>query len=265
MQTVPVDQLVGKTLGDYHVERLLGSGKVSAVYLAGQRSQKRTVMVTTFTIPESLSTAARERYTARFMHIGSALVSPDHPHILPIYDFGVHYGSPYLVTSFVKGGSLAQVLKQQPRFAPEQALDILKQIADGLDFAHSRGMVHGLLNPANILVSNEQPLQITGFGLKQMLQLQGIEEVNHTQAHLLSIAGTFLGSPEYLAPECVLGAPVDARADIYSLGIMLFELLSGTPPFTGADPLEVATKRLQQPVPSLHGMCAALPAAFDLI
>ncbi len=265
MRTITVDQLVGKTLGDYKVERLLGRGKVSAIYMAKQRSQNRTVMITTFTIPESLLAPARERFTARFTQVGSTLVTLNHPNILPIYDCGVQYGSPYLVTSFVKGGSLAQVLKQQPRFAPEQALEMLKQMSAGLDYAHSHGVVNGILNPANVLVSNEQVLQVTGFGLKQMLQMQGVEEYNHPQAHLFSMVGTFLGSPEYIAPECVLGSHVDARADIYSLGIMLFELLSGTLPFTGTDPLEIATKRLQQPVPSLHETRPDLSAAFDLI
>ena len=265
MQTVSVDQLVGKKLGDYQIEQLLGRGKMSAVYMAQQRSQNRTVMITTFNIPETLSMVARERFTARFSQVGSSLMTLNHPHILPIYDCGVQFGSPYLVTSFVKGGSLAQVLKQQPRLSPEQALDMLKHIADGLDYAHSQGIVHGLLNPANILVINEQVMQVTGFGLKQMLQMQGIEDNNHPQAHLFSIAGTFLGSPEYIAPESVLGSSFDARADVYALGIMLFELLSGSPPFTGKDPLEIATKRLQQPVPSLHEMCPDLPAAYDLI
>ncbi len=265
MQTVSVDQLVGKKLGDYQIEQLLGRGKMSAVYMAQQRSQNRTVMITTFNIPETLSMVARERFTARFSQVGSSLMTLNHPHILPIYDCGVQFGSPYLVTSFVKGGSLAQVLKQQPRLSPEQALDMLKHIADGLDYAHSQGIVHGLLNPANILVINEQVMQVTGFGLKQMLQMQGIEDNNHPQAHLFSIAGTFLGSPEYIAPESVLGSSFDARVDVYALGIMLFELLSGSPPFTGKDPLEIATKRLQQPVPALHEMCHDLPAAYDLI
>ena len=169
------------------------------------------------------------------------------------------------MTSFIKGGSLAQILKQQSRLSPEQALDILKQISGGLDFAHEQGFVHGILNPANILVNNEQMLQITGFGLKQMLQLQGIEDHNDPEIHLLSIAGTFLGSPEYIAPECVEGSGYDARADVYALGVMLFEILSGTPPFTGTHPLEIASKRLHQPVPSLHDLCSDIPAAYDLI
>ena len=110
----------------------------------------------------------------------------------------MQFGAPYLVTSFVKGGSLAQILKQQPRFSPEQALDILKQISGGLDYAHEQGFVHGILNPANILVNNEQMLQITGFGLKQMLQMQGIEDNNGPETHLLSIAGLFWVLPNIL-------------------------------------------------------------------
>ncbi len=265
MQSNTQGQLVGKQLGDYQIERLLGQGKMSAVYLAQQRSQNRIAMATTFTIPETLSNSAYERFIARFTHVGSSLVKLHHPHILPIYDCGVQYGTPYLVTSFVKGGSLAQILKQQSRFSPEEALDILKQISGGLDFAHEQGFVHGILNPANILVNNEQVLQITGFGLKQMLQLQGIEYLNGPETHLLSIAGTFLGSPEYIAPECVEGSAYDARADVYALGVMLFEILSGSPPFTGTDPLEIASKRLHQPVPSLHDLCSDIPSAYDLI
>lgn len=265
MQTVSVDQLVGNTLGDYRVERLLGRGKLSAVYMAKPRSLNRTVMVTTFILPTTLSAEARERFNMRFLKEGAPLVRLNHPHILPVYDFGVHFGLPYLVTSFVKTGSLAQVLKQQQRFTPERALDMVKQIAAGLDHAHSQGVVHGLLNPANILVSSEQTLQVTGFGLKQMLQMRGIETSYHPQAHLFNIGGTFLGAPEYLAPECVQDLPFDTRADVYSLGIMFFELLSGSLPFTGTEPLVIAARRLQQPVPALHELSPDLPPAYDLL
>src|SRR5574340_1064338 len=264
MQSIAEDQLIGKSLGDYQVDRLLGRGKMSAVYLAQQRSTGRSVMVTTFTIPETLSPTAVERFMMRFTQAGSSLVELQHPHLLPIYDCGVQYGTPYLVTSFVKGGSLAQILKHQARLSPEESLRILKQISNGLDFAHELGFVHGILNPGNILVNNEQTLQITGFGLRQMLQMQGIDDSYGPDTHFLSIAGTFLGSPEYIAPECVLGPIYDSRADVYALGAMLFELLSGSPLFTGTDPLEVAKKRLHQPVPSLHELCSDVPAAYDL-
>jgi serine/threonine protein kinase/nitrite reductase/ring-hydroxylating ferredoxin subunit len=265
MQSISEDHLIGKSLGDYHIDRLLGRGKMSAVYLAQQHSLDRVVMVTTFTIPETLTPPAIERFKARFTQVGSSLVKLKHPHILPIYDCGIQYGMPYLVTSFVKGGSLAQILKQQPRFSAEDALSLLKQISGGLDFAHELGFVHGILNPGNILINNEQKLQITGFGLRQMLQMQGIDDSYGPKTHFLSIAGTFLGSPEYIAPECVLGLSYDSRADVYALGVMLFELLSGSTPFTGNDPLEVAKKRLQEQVPTLHEFSPEIPTAYDLI
>src|SRR5260370_29441453 len=157
---------------------------LSAVYMARQRSQNHAVMITIFLLPELLSTQARERFNTRFYQIGASILRLNHPHILPIYNFGVQFGLPYLVTSFIKGGSLAQVLKQQSRFTPEKSLEMLKHIAAALDYAHSQGVVHGLLNPANILVNNEQDLQVTGFGLKHMLQMQGIEESYHPQAPL---------------------------------------------------------------------------------
>ncbi len=107
MQTVSVDQLVGKTLGDYQVQRVLGKGKLSAVYMAQQRSLNRTVMITTFILPETLSARARERFNARFLQEGASLVRLNHPHVLPIYDFGVQFGFPYLVTDILRQGRFA--------------------------------------------------------------------------------------------------------------------------------------------------------------
>src|SRR5579863_9277866 len=104
MQTVSVDQLVGRTVGEYYVERLLGHGQLSAVYIAQHRGQGRSVMLTTFNFPDGM--AARERFMARFAQEGAALVRLKHPNILPTYDFGEQSGSPYLVTAFVKGASL---------------------------------------------------------------------------------------------------------------------------------------------------------------
>ena len=260
---VSVEQLVGRTLGEYQVERLLGHGQLSAVYMAQQKSQGRTVMVTTFNFPDSI--AVRARFAERFAQEGAALVRLKHPNILPTYDFGVQSDFPYLVTAFVKGASLSQVLKQQTRLTPRQTLDILKQLAAGLDYAHSKGVTHGILSLSNVLMSNELTVQIAGFGLKTLLEVHGNTQSKQPQAHLFSESGTFLGSPEYIAPERVLGMPTDARSDIYALGIMLFELLSGTLPFRGSTPLETALKRVQQPVPSLHSISPDVSEALDLV
>ena len=268
MQVLSVDQLVGKTFGEYQIERLLGDGKSSAVYLARQQTHANAALITTFILPETFSAQARERFMARFEQEGSALVKLRHPHILPTYAVSEQFGYPYLVTSFVQGSSLAHMLKRKPRLVPEYTAGLLKQIAAGLDYAHGNGVMHGTLSPAHIYVSSEQGkegIQVAGLGLMRMLEMYGIEQNNHPYPRLFSFMDTFLGTPEYVAPERVQGGPVDVRADVYSLGIILFELLSGTLPFSGTDPLEVAMKRLQQPVASLHELCPDVPAALDLV
>ena len=265
MQTVSVDQLVGRSLGEYRIERLLGHGQLGAAYMAQQLSQGRTVIITMFNFPEGLSAQERERFITRLAQERTTLVRLTHPTILPIYDFDEHSGYLYLVTAFVKGASLGQVLKQQGRFTPQQTLDVLKQVATGLDYAHSNGVVHGILSLSNVLMSNELTVQIAGFGLRTMLEVHGYTQNIHLNAHLFRANGTFPGSPEYISPERVLGMPTDARSDIYALGVMLFELLSGTLPFRGANPLDTALKRIQQPVPSVHAVCPDVPEAFDLV
>jgi len=161
--------------------------------------------------------------------------------------------------------SLGQVLKQQVRFTPKQTLDVLKQLASGLDYAHSNGVVHGILSPSNVLMSNELTVQISGFGLRTMLEMRGSTQNMQSQASRFSTNGTYLGSPGYVSPERVLGMLTDARSDIYVLGVMLFELLSGALPFSGADPVDIALKHIQQPVPSVHTLCPDVPEALDLV
>ena len=122
MQIVSVDQLVGRTLGEYRIERLLGHGQLGAAYLAQQLSQGRTVIITMFNFPEGLSAQERERVITRLAQERTTLARLTHPTILPIYDFDEHSGYLYLVTAFVKGASLGQVLKQQGHFTPQQTL-----------------------------------------------------------------------------------------------------------------------------------------------
>ena len=129
MQVLSVDQLVGKTFGEYQIERLLGDGKSSAVYLARQQTLANAVLITTFILPETFSAHARERFMARFEQEGSALVRLRHPHILPTYAVGEHFGYPYLVSAFVQESSLAHMLKRESRFVPQQTVGLLKQIA----------------------------------------------------------------------------------------------------------------------------------------
>jgi len=265
LYTLPVDQLVGKTVGVYSLMQLLGHGKLSTVYVAQHAVTGQPAMVTVVLIPEEFSSQARERFLARFTREGAVLIKLQHPHILPVYTYGEEFGYPYLVTPFVQGNSLAKALKQQGYFTPERALEILKPVAEGLDYAHKHNMIHGALSSANILLSSEHTAQVAGFGLVRMLEIHGIEESSYPYPHLYSIAGTVLGIPAYTAPEFVLERDIDGHADIYALGIILFELLTGTLPFTGSNPLDLTILRSQQFVPSLHAVRPEIPAAFDLI
>lgn len=259
------DLFISGMLGEYQLERLLGQSQLGAAYLAQQPAQGRRVMVTTFNLPEGMSVQEHEQLSLRLARESEILVRLTHPHILPIYAFGIQPGYLYLVTAFVKEASLAQSMKQNTRFTPQQMLPVLKQLAEGLDYAHSQGMVHGMLSLSNVLVSTELNVRIAGFGLHTILEIHGKAQNAHPLAHLTRGNGTFVGHPEYIAPERVLGLPDDARSDIYGLGVMLFELLSGTRPFRGIDPLDIALLRLQQPVPSIHEVCAEVPEAFDLV
>jgi len=262
---ISVEPLATSTLGDYQIERLLGQSRLGAAYVARQISHGRTVMVTVFNFSEEVSISWREQFTARLIQEKTALVGLVHPNILPIYDFGEQFGNLYQAIAITNSVSPVRLLKQQGRFTPVQTLNILKQIAAGLDYAHSKGVVHGLLSLSNTLINDDHSVQIAGFGLRTMLEACGSRQDRQPQGYLFSSNGTFMGMPAYVSPERVQGQPIDARSDIYALGVILFELLTGSLPFNGDDPLNTALKRLQQPVPSVHASYPDIPEALDLI
>ena len=265
MQTVSTDQLVGQTVGHYTIKSLLGRGRLSAVYLAQHPSQTSAAALTTFIIPERFSAETRTRFTQRFTREAAALTSLSHRHLLPIHEYGEQFGYPYLITPYMSNGSLADILKRQGRCTPTYALEVLEQVAAGLEYAHRKGIVHGTLKPANILPSTDQNLLVAGFGLVHILQMRGIEQNDQPYSYLLSIADTFLYASTYIAPEVVQGQPIDPRSDIYALGVILFEMLSGKPPFTGTSPLDTAMQHLQRPLPSLHKLSPDIPISMELV
>jgi serine/threonine protein kinase len=265
MSIASVDQLVGSIVGSYSIGRLLGRTKLNVVYEAYQHPQNRGVLLTVLLVPGEFSPEAQKRFLNRFRQECEVLVKLRHPCIIPFEDFGEYANSPYFVTRPTQSGSLARVLEKQGCFTPEKTLEVLKQVATALDYAHSKGILHGSLSPAMILLDEKHTVQIAGFGFVRLLAMGGIEVNNHPYAHLFSIRGTFLGSPAYIAPECVEASPADARADIYALGVILFELLSGKPPFTGSDPLKVAMQHVTQTVPSLLTVNPEVPEALDRV
>jgi serine/threonine protein kinase len=265
MQSVWMEQLVGRNAGNYQIDRLFGRGPVSSFYEARHISGQ-SAMFTLFNLPETFSPQARARFLARFRQECAALVQLKHSAILPVLDYGEFGGFLYLATPLVAGNSLAQILQARGPMPYELVLAVLKQIAEGLDYAHSTKVVHGALCPASILANNGRgETQIAGFGIAHILALQGLEPQVPRHAHQLSVTGTFLGRPDYMAPEIVLGEPFSASADIFALGVLLFELLSGQPPFSAATPFDVAEQYLLLPMPRLSARVPALPASVDAV
>lgn len=262
LQTEP---LTGKRLGDYQIERLLGQSQLGAAYLAVQTELGRRAMVTTFHVPAQMPMQEQDQLRLRIAREGEALTRLTHPHILPVYGCGLQAGYVYLITAFAKEVSLNQLLKQNQRFSPQQVLPMLKQLAEALDYARGQGVYHGMLSLSNVIVSNELNLRIAGFGLRCVLEMYENTQRARPLDHLSSLSGALLGDAGYVSPERVLGLTVDARADIYALGVILFTLLCGTAPFHGEQPLDVAIQRLQQPVPSLHAVCPEIPQALDIV
>jgi serine/threonine protein kinase/Rieske Fe-S protein len=265
MQRTLVDQLVGQNIGMYQVEQLLGHGRINAVFLARHPAQKNPVALTTFIVPDQLPLENRQRFQQRFRKEAARLTALRHPHLLPVYEYGEHLGNLYLVTPYVANGSLADLLKRRGRLHHAEVLDVLQQVVAGLAYAHERGLVHGTLKPSHIVLSNQSQILVAGFGLKTILQMHGIGPDGRSYGHLLSIVGTLLTPAEYVAPEVVQEQQEDARSDLYSVGTILFEMLSGKPPFTGTNPLEVARQHVQQRVPSLRTLCPDIPLALAAV
>ncbi|GCE45616.1 serine/threonine-protein kinase [Thermosporothrix hazakensis] len=262
---IPARALVGRKFGRYRIEQLLGKGSLNAVYLARQEMPVREVMMTVFLLPPDCARPLQERFFQRFARISARIIGLQHQHILPILDCGIQDEFPYLVTPFLNSYTLASILKKG-RLAPDQALRILQPLAEALEYAHRLGVIHKALRPVNIWLDERQQVQIAGFGLVDILAVQGIiEPLTGPYDHLCSLSGSFLGAPEYIAPEVVLGKPAGVSSDVYSLGAILFEMLSGRPPFSGSDPFEVALMHVRQPMPSLSDVCPDLPASLDLV
>jgi serine/threonine-protein kinase len=270
MKTTSTDPFLGKTIRGYSLEELLGRGSLTAVYRARTEElwQVPELIITILLVPNTLSEQARTRFKARFMREARRLALLRHHYLFPLYGYGEQDGLFYLLTPPVQGEALTKSLRQRGHWSSSELLSLLAPLATVLDFLHSQGLRYQFFNPANVLIQNDQTVLLSGLGLSQLLSLKGLEKERTDMApfeYLKSVTGSFLGLPEYLAPEVVKGAEADSRSDVYVLGILLFELLSGNPPFTGKHYLEIAQKHVREPLPSLHKIAPELPVALELV
>ena len=250
--------LVGQTLGTCTLERLIGQGGMGSVYLARQARPQRNVAVKVLLPNLSMDSQGNQDFLARFRREADVIARLEHVNIMPIYEYGEKDGMAYLVMPYLTGGSLREVLSKQGKLSLSTAATYIDQAASALDYAHAHGVIHRDLKPANFLLHADGRLVLADFGIARIMDEQ-------TQGSTLTGTGTLLGTPEYMAPEMVRGEQIDYRADIYELGVVLFQMLSGRVPFTGGTPFAVVYKHAQEPIPLLHYSDPSIPAAVDAV
>jgi serine/threonine-protein kinase len=221
-----------RKLGDrYNVDRSVGRGGMAQVYEGTDTVLGRTVAIKVLA-PQY---ARDEAFVERFRREAQAVARLNHPGVVSVYDTGSDDGVHYIVMEYVPGRTLAQVLEQEGRLQPERAAEIARSVAQALSFAHSSGVIHRDVKPGNIMLGSSGGVKVMDFGIARALSSQTLTQT-----------ATVLGTASYLSPEQAQGEAMDARSDIYSLGVVLYEMLTGRPPFSGDTPVAVAYKHVRE-------------------
>jgi len=225
---------------------------MAEVYLARDQMLDRPVAIKVL-YPEF---AADPAFVERFRREAQAAANLNHPCIVGVYDGGTYGGTNFIVLEYVRGRTLADELAEVGRMASDRVAEVGAAIASALSFAHRSGVVHRDVKPGNVLISTQGEVKVTDFGIARAA---ANAEDNLTQV------GSVMGTATYFSPEQAQGRPVDPRSDLYSLGVVLYELLVGRPPFVAETPLAVAYQHVQEPVPSPRAANPSVPAGLDAI
>ncbi|HYI43854.1 MAG TPA: protein kinase [Actinomycetota bacterium] len=249
------DPRIGTRIGGYEIESLLGRGGMGVVYKARHLRLGRMVALKILA-PEL---AADENFRTRFVRESQMAASIDHPNVIPVYDADEIEGELFLAMRYVDGTDLKQVIEQDGALEPDKALLVISQIGGALDAAHANGLIHRDIKPGNVLVgladTGSEHVYLTDFGLTK-----------HSSSHSgLTATGAFVGTIDYIAPEQIEGKSVDARTDIYALGCVLYELLTGRVPFQKDADVAVMYAHLMDPRPKVTEANPALPGAVDAV
>ncbi len=250
----------GTKLGPYEIVSLIGAGGMGEVYRARDNRLGRDVAVKV--LPAEF--ANHPERVRRFEQEARAAGALNHPNIVAIYDVGEHEGVPYLVTELLEGESLRELLVEG-KFPIRRAIDIGAQIAEGLAAAHDKGIVHRDIKPGNVFVTKDGRAKILDFGLARLVQGESdsAPDSRAPTADQGTRPGTVLGTVGYMSPEQVKGRPANARSDIFSLGVILYEMLSGQKAFPGDSEAEVMTAILKEDPPPLAAEDLAVPPLLE--
>jgi serine/threonine protein kinase len=244
----------GTDLGEFVIEAVAGRGGMGVVYRARQKAPARTVALKVI----SAEFAEDPQFRTRFESEAAIAAQIEHPNVIPVYAVGEANGTLFIAMRFVEGLDLRALLTREPKLPPARAASIVDQVAQALDAAHAHGLVHRDVKPANILIATtgaREHIYLTDFGVSRRV----------AGTHGLTGTGAFIGTIDYVAPEQARGEHVDARSDVYSLGCVLFQVLTGTVPFQVDNDLAKLYAHGSQPAPSALERDPSLPPAFESV
>src|SRR5918912_1170237 len=246
-----------KTLGRYNIERTLGKGAMGVVNEGldprlGRRVASKTIL------KSHLDEDTARDYSMRFVREAQAVARLNHPNIVQVYDFGEEGDIAYLVMEFIKGKELKSFFDASERFDLKEAVRIMCELCDALDFAHNAGIIHRDIKPANVMIDAQGRTKLTDFGVARV-QDSDKTSVERTQA------GTMVGTPAYMSPEQITGGTIDKRTDVFSAGIILYQFLTGEKPFTGSGAWTIAKKIIQEEPPLPSSLNNAVTPLFDAV
>ncbi len=244
--------MIGTRLGPYELVEEIGKGGMATVYRAYQPGMDRFVAVKVI----HRSVAADVSSLERFQREARLVTRLEHPHVLPIYDYNALHNPPFIIMRYLESGTLKDVM-EEIRLPLSEVAYMMRQVASALDYAHRQGVVHRDIKPSNIMVDQDGNAFLTDFGVARLM---GKSDQS------LTVTGFTVGTPGYMSPEQGVGADnIDHRTDIYALGVMLFEMVTGTMPFNADTPMAVIMQHINNPVPDVRQFNAELPLEVNLV
>ena len=244
--------MVGEVLADrYEVEELVGAGGMSSVYRAHDRLLDRKVALKVM----HQHFGEDPEYVERFRREARSVASLAHPNVVTVIDRGEQDGRQFIVFEYIDGENLKQLIQRRGAAPVKTALELAKQIAQALSFAHQQGLVHRDVKPQNVLLNGDGTAKVTDFGIARSLDVQ----------HGMTQTGTVLGTSDYIAPEQAQGQAVDEQTDVYSLGVVLYELLTAEVPFPGESFVAVAMRHINEPPPLLRDSRPDVPPRVEAV
>jgi serine/threonine-protein kinase len=252
------DSLIGRVMAErYHILKRIGEGGMGRVYLGEHVKMNRQCAIKVM----SPALVNDHESAARFAREASNAARIIHPNVAAVFDYGESEGLVYLVMEYVEGEPLARILAREAPLSVDRALDLARQIADGLGAAHELGIVHRDLKPDNILVSRskagKEVAKVVDFGIAKAIQENAGDALTRT--------GLVIGTPEFMSPEQLLGDPIDARSDLYALGCIMHLMLTASPPFAAATREQMIKRRLSEDAPHIQQLDPGLPDSLDRI